>query len=77
VPLEEATRALALDEDFLSALLHHRGAAGETLRQTLAYEQGRWDRIEEGPSSRDKLAAAYLEAVAWADQTCRELLFPG
>lgn len=63
-PMAEVTAELPLDEVTRGALTGGTGPLGDVLRQVIAYERGRFG---ECPSA-DRLSAAYLEAVAWADE---------
>lgn len=67
MPLDELLDQIALDPSVHAALTSGSGPLGDVLRQTVAYEQGRWDRIPVG--SLDGLKPAYDDAVRWCDET--------
>ena len=43
------------------------GALGATLRQAIAYEQGRWGEIP--AEALERFKSAYEDALRWCDET--------
>lgn len=67
VPFEDALRALSLRPAVLSALLWREGDLGAALACITAYERGDWNAVGFGGIGREQIAAAYLDAVGWAE----------
>jgi len=63
MPLSEVLAALPLAAESKLALSNHSGLLGETLRNVLDYEQGRWDRLDNADGA--KLQNAYVSALQW------------
>ena len=64
---------LPLSEEVRGALLESKGALGEALHSTLAYEHGDWGNVECFGLSRGEIKSAFLDAVAWVEEVDREL----
>ncbi len=73
LPLEEVLEQLPLSDSVMDALLRREGPAGRALTWTLAYEGWRWSDIARQEIDPQILSDAYLEALAWADQTVATL----
>jgi EAL and modified HD-GYP domain-containing signal transduction protein len=73
LPLEEVLEQLPLSDSVIGALLRREGSAGRALTWTLAYEGWRWGDIAREEIDPQILSDAYLEALAWADQTVSTL----
>ncbi len=73
IPLEECLRALPLKEPVLNALLRQQGPLGQALRCVLNYERGIWGRVNFDDLPDEEVAAAYTEAVDWADGVYKAL----
>jgi EAL and modified HD-GYP domain-containing signal transduction protein len=71
--MSEILQALPLAEDLTQALLHHQGVLGATLHCVLAYERGQWDEVITCGMQHQVLVNAYLEAIAWANETSNDL----
>jgi EAL and modified HD-GYP domain-containing signal transduction protein len=69
LPMRDALETLPLSDDVVSALLRGEGAEGRNLRTVLAWELGDFSAAEAVPGGRDRVARAYRDAVAWADET--------
>ena len=61
-PLSEILAELALSDEIRIALLESRGAAGQALRCTLAYEFQQWDDIGFGAMRDEEIMQVYLQA---------------
>ncbi|MEW6354402.1 MAG: HDOD domain-containing protein [Pseudomonadota bacterium] len=72
-PMQNVLQSLPLSEDISQALLHYHGALGEVLRCVLMYERGDWDELDCPGLQREKIAQAYLDALAWSTRTDKEL----
>jgi c-di-GMP-related signal transduction protein len=73
LPMREALDTLPLDDDVVGALLRGEGAEGRCLRTVLAWELGDFSAGDGLPGGRDRVARAYRDAVAWADETAISL----
>jgi EAL and modified HD-GYP domain-containing signal transduction protein len=69
LPMREALDTLPLDDDIVEALLRGEGAEGRLLRVVLGWELGDFSAGDRLPGGRRRVAAAYRDAVAWADET--------
>lgn len=69
LPMREALETLPLSDDVVAALLRGEGAEGLGLRTVLAWELGDFSAGDNVPGGRDRVARAYRDAVAWADET--------
>jgi c-di-GMP phosphodiesterase len=69
LPMREALETLPLADDVVAALLRGEGAEGRGLRTVLAWELGDFAGAEALPGGPDRVARAYRDAVAWADDT--------
>jgi c-di-GMP phosphodiesterase len=69
LPMREALETLPLADDVVAALLRGEGAEGRCLRTVLAWELGDFGAAEALPGGPDRVARAYRDAVAWADDT--------
>jgi len=68
MPMREALEALPLADEVVDALLRGEGPEGRTLRVVLAWELGDFSAGEGLPGGPERVARAYREAVAWADE---------
>ena len=73
MPMREALEALPLSYDVVGALLRGEGAEGRSLRVVLAWELGDFSAAEGVAGGADRVARAYRDAVAWADETANAL----
>ncbi len=75
LPLPEALSYVPLPEDVKAALLHQRNPFGDLWNMVLAYEKGEWDVLSTHAKnfglSESEVAASYLPAVQWAEDTVR------
>lgn len=58
-----------LERDIEDAICSQVGDKGSTLQSVIAYEQGRWDCLDESIIQRNVYQSAYKEAVGWAQAT--------
>lgn len=70
-PLEEVVTSLPLSEEIQSALTDGQGVLGQVLRCVLAYERGLWIEAACPGVGWATVAEAYIDAVAWADETVK------
>jgi EAL and modified HD-GYP domain-containing signal transduction protein len=68
LPMREALETLPLSDDVVAALLRGEGAEGRALRTVLAWELGDFSAGDAVTGGRDRVARAYRDAVAWADE---------
>jgi c-di-GMP phosphodiesterase len=68
MPMREALEALPLADEVVDALLRGEGPEGRALRVVLAWELGDFGAGEGVPGGPERVARAYREAVAWADE---------
>jgi c-di-GMP phosphodiesterase len=73
LPMREALDTLPLADDVVAALLRGEGAEGRNLRVVLAWELGDFTAGDGVTGGRDRVARAYRDAVAWADETANSL----
>lgn len=66
--LENILVELPLATEVKAALLNREGKMGRILDAVLAYERGRWDKIDFPPTQSAKFTEAYLRSVAWTDR---------
>ena len=66
-PMREALHGLPLSDEVKEAILHGAGPDGEVLRAVVAWEMGDFTQPG-GDLTRSALAAAYRDAVRWADE---------
>jgi EAL and modified HD-GYP domain-containing signal transduction protein len=69
LPMREALETLPLDDDVVGALLRGEGVEGRCLRVVLAWELGDFSAGDALTGGRERVARAYRDAVAWADET--------
>jgi EAL and modified HD-GYP domain-containing signal transduction protein len=69
VPMEEVLEKLPFSEEIVDALLDGEGPLADVLRAVVAYSQGDFDAANVPALESAALASAYLEAIAWADET--------
>lgn len=74
VPMENLLDHLALSAPIKFALLKQEGEHGALLKQTMLYEQGKWDELLSTGLDRESAVSIYLEAVHWADTSIDTLL---
>jgi Predicted signal transduction protein containing EAL and modified HD-GYP domains len=72
--MEQAISNLPLSDDVKAGLTKHTGAIGQTLRCTIAYEQGKWDDVQYYGLSPAAIREIYMEAIAWSRQLCSGLM---
>jgi EAL and modified HD-GYP domain-containing signal transduction protein len=65
--MEDVLEDLQFANDVRRALLFREGPKGELLSAVLAYERGEFPEVPSADGMT--LAAAYRDAVAWADET--------
>ncbi len=75
-PLAEVLDALPLTSEVRDALLHRQGPYGEALTSVIAYEQGDFQQARFARLTPAQMTEAYLQAVAWADQSADVLTSP-
>jgi EAL and modified HD-GYP domain-containing signal transduction protein len=73
LPMREALDTLPLADDVVAALLRGEGAEGRNLRVVLAWELGDFTAGDAVTGGRDRVARAYRDAVAWADEIATAL----
>jgi len=73
LPMRQALDALPLSDDVVGALLRGEGPEGRALRVVLAWELGDFSAAEGVPGGPDRVARAYRDAVAWADDAAGTL----
>jgi EAL and modified HD-GYP domain-containing signal transduction protein len=78
-PMADILKELPLSEHVKGALIDREGAMGETLRCTIAYEEGNWQDAHCLQVRPADIREAYLEAVKWVetDQGVRGILNAG
>ncbi len=54
--------------------LRYEGVPGKLLEVVLHYEFGEWDQLENPELEEALILDAYLQAIAWATEACRNLL---
>ncbi|HWR86943.1 MAG TPA: HDOD domain-containing protein, partial [Acidiferrobacterales bacterium] len=74
IPMANLLDHLALSAPIKFALLQQEGEHGALLKQTILYEQARWETLLSMGVDRDSVVSAYLEAVHWADSSIDALL---
>ncbi len=67
MPMEEALGTLSLSRPVISALLWHEGEMGSALWCVTSYERADWSGAQFAALEMEQVAAAYLHAVAWAE----------
>lgn len=72
-PLDEVVGDLPITNTLKVALLGYEGKIGEALQTILAYEQADWSGVSLSPCPDEQVAAAYLKAISWADETIKGL----
>lgn len=72
-PLEEVLDTLPLAPEIMDALMRDKGPYAELLRDTLAYERGDWERVDETGADKVDISNSYLESVDWAESTMKAL----
>ncbi len=71
-PMEDVLAELPFDDEVRAALLRHEGPKGALLAAVLAYERGEFPELPtEHAGDRKSIAAAYREALEWADSAGR------
>jgi EAL and modified HD-GYP domain-containing signal transduction protein len=73
VSMREALQALPLSDDVVGALLRGEGPEGRSLRVVRAWELGDFSAADGVPGGVDRVARAYRDAVAWADEAATAL----
>ena len=69
---EESLRGLPLAPAVRAAVLERAGPAGRALAAIEAWERGDWDVVSAaGYDDLAKVRAAYLDAVAWGEETVK------
>jgi len=67
-PMEKALEHLPLSDEISNALLHQKGDNGRLLAAVSAYERGDWGALMRMRIDPEKIAKAYLDAVAWGEE---------
>ena len=65
---------LTLSAPIKYALLDYEGTNGETLKNVISYEQGKWNELVKHDVDAQSYFSCYIEAVKWADSTIESLL---
>jgi EAL and modified HD-GYP domain-containing signal transduction protein len=65
--MEKALENLPLSDEINNALLHQKGDNGRLLAAVIAYERGDWNALMRMRIAPEKVAKAYLDAVAWGE----------
>jgi EAL and modified HD-GYP domain-containing signal transduction protein len=73
LPMRDSLETLPLADDVVAALLRGEGAEGRCLRTVLAWELGDFAAAEALPGGPERVARAYRDAVAWADDTATQI----
>lgn len=72
LPRETALRSLALTPTVRDAVLSRSGPVGRALAAVEAWERGDWDAVvAAGHGDLARVRAAYLDAVAWSEETVK------
>lgn len=66
--MEKALEHLPLSDEISNALLHRKGDKGRMLAAVIAYEKGDWTALKRMNIEPEKIAKAYLDAVAWGEE---------
>ena len=73
LPMADALEPLHFSTESCEALLHHKGTFGALLALAIAYERGDWTAVGDHAArlglSNDAITAAYLQALAGAEET--------
>jgi EAL and modified HD-GYP domain-containing signal transduction protein len=72
--MEKVLAMLAMSDEVNAALLRRAGVSGKILEMVLHYEGNEWDAVRHSELSVDIIRDAYLQAIAWATETCRILI---
>jgi c-di-GMP-related signal transduction protein len=72
--MEQAIAKLPLSDEVKAGLTKQTGAIGQTLRCTIAYEQGKWDDVQYYGLSPAAIREIYMEAISWSRQLCTGLV---
>ncbi len=72
-PMEEVLEELPVSLEIQRALLKCEGQSGQVLQCVLDYEKGDWEGVEESSFDSQAIAEAYLESVAWGEETLGQL----
>jgi len=72
-PMTDLLDTVILSSAIKFALLDHEGRHGEILDIVLAYEQFRFDELDNFTMINQKLRQYYLDSVEWADQSVKSL----
>ena len=74
LPMDKVLGMLSLSDEVNFALLRHEGVPGKLLELALHYEFGEWDQLKYPELEEEIILDAYLQAVAWSTEACRNLL---
>jgi EAL and modified HD-GYP domain-containing signal transduction protein len=74
-PLAKVVASLSLNSELEEALLEHAGVLGSVLDDVLAWELGGQDAELRTKAVPAELEARYLQALAWATESCEVLDF--
>jgi EAL and modified HD-GYP domain-containing signal transduction protein len=72
-PMAEVLQSVPFPEDMTHALVAGHGPKGELLECAIACERGRLDEAPSGAATKQQLAAAHADALAWAMTASAEL----
>ena len=70
---ESLFQTLPLTDDLKNALMRYEGSMGEVLQNTIHYEVGDWQSIEEKHIDFDMYQESYLASVGWAGELLRAI----
>jgi len=72
-PMDQVIRGLPLADEIRDALTGRGGPCGEVLAGVIAYERGEWSQVDALGLAIDTVRGAYLDALAWAEETTQSL----
>ena len=68
-PMEDIVGELPLTDEIASGLVSGGGKIGTVLRDTVNYERGEWDKLENSNFEKPALRSSYLEAVNFTEES--------
>jgi c-di-GMP phosphodiesterase len=72
--MEKVLAMLTMSDEVNNALLRRDGVPGKILDMVLHYEFNEWDEVRHSEVAPEIISDAYLQAIAWATETCRILI---